>query len=68
MRFHDRLHELRTSRGFSQCYIADYMRVSQVTVSNWERGHKEPSFSTLIDLANLFGVTTDYMLGVSDEK
>lgn len=67
MRFHDRLHELRISRGFSQCYIADYMRVSQVTVSNWERGNKEPSFATLIDLANLFGVTTDYMLGVSDE-
>ena len=43
-----------------------YMQVSQVSISNWERGVKEPSYQALIDLSNLFGKTTDYMLGLKD--
>lgn len=42
------------------------MNVSQVSVSNWERGLKEPDYQTLIDLAKLFNKSTDYMLGVTD--
>ena len=48
-------------------YVAKYMQVSQVSISNWERGLKEPSYQALIDLANLFGKTTDYMLGLEDD-
>lgn len=64
MDFADRLKELRKLKGLSQNYLATYMNVSQVTISNWERGTKEPSFTALIDLANLFGVSCDYLLGV----
>ena len=66
MKFRERLVSLRKNKGYNQNYIAVYMGVSQVSISNWERGLKEPNFQSLIDLANLFGVTCDYLLGVSD--
>lgn len=68
MGFAERLRDMRKLKGFSQNYLAAYMNVSQVTISNWERGTKEPSFAALIDLANLFGVTCDYMLGVTTHE
>ena len=66
MKFAERLRQERTLNGYNQTYIAKYMNVSQVSVSNWERGLKEPDYQTLIDLAKLFNKSTDYMLGVTD--
>ena len=66
MKFAERLKEQRLLNGYNQAYVAKYMQVSQVSISNWERGFKEPSYQALIDLANLFGKTTDYMLGKDD--
>lgn len=68
MKFAERLKEERKRKRYNQTYIAKYMKVSQVSVSNWERGVKEPNFQSLIDLANLFGVSTDYLLGIKDTK
>ena len=59
--------EQRLINGYNQEYLAKYMQVSQVSISNWERGVKEPSYQALIDLSNLFGKTTDYMLGLKDD-
>lgn len=66
MKFAERLRQERILNGYNQAYIAKYMNVSQVSVSNWERGLKEPDYQTLIDLAKLFNKSTDYMLGVTD--
>ena len=66
--FAKRLKYQRLKRGYNQQQIANVMNVSQVSVSNWERGVKEPNFSKLIQLSKLFGQTTDYMLGVSDKE
>ena len=52
MRFCDRLSQLRKEKGYNQTYVANYMGVTQVSVSNWERGFKEPSFKVLIELTN----------------
>ncbi len=68
MKFAERLRQERILNGYNQTYIAKYMNVSQVSVSNWERGLKEPDFQTLIDLAKLFNRSTDYMLGLTDSK
>ncbi|MCI8729102.1 MAG: helix-turn-helix transcriptional regulator [Clostridia bacterium] len=68
MKFAERLKDERKRKRYNQTYIAKYMKVSQVSVSNWERGVKEPNFQALIDLANLFGVSTDYLLGIKDTK
>ncbi len=67
MKFAERLRQERILKGYNQLYIAKYMNVSQVSVSNWERGLKEPDYQTLIDLAKLFNRSTDYMLGVTDK-
>lgn len=66
--FAKRLKYQRLKRGYNQQQIANVMNVSQVSVSNWERGVKEPNFSKLVQLSKLFGQTTDYMLGVSDKE
>ena len=66
MKIAERLRQERILNGYNQTYIAKYMNVSQVSVSNWERGLKEPDYQTLIDLAKLFNKSTDYMLGVTD--
>ncbi len=68
MRFCDRLSQLRKEKGYNQTYVANYMGVTQVSVSNWERGFKEPSFKVLIELTNFYGVSSDYLLGISDER
>jgi len=64
MKFAERLKEQRLINGYNQEYLAKYMQVSQVSISNWERGVKEPSYQALIDLSNLFGKTTGYMFGL----
>ncbi|MDE6189483.1 MAG: helix-turn-helix domain-containing protein [Clostridia bacterium] len=68
MKFAERLKEQRLLNGYNQEYLAKYMQVSQVSISNWERGVKEPSYQSLIDLSNLFGKSTDYMLGMKDDE
>lgn len=65
--FAKRLNNLRKKYKYSQSTIAKYMNVSQVSISYWERGIKEPSFQELIDLSNLFNVSTDYLLGKSNK-
>lgn len=68
MKFCERLTQLRKERGINQQNVADYMGVSQVSISNWERGFKEPNYQALIDLTNFFDVSSDYLLGISDKR
>ena len=59
-----RICELRTALGWSQVELAKRLGVAKQTVSNWENENIQPSIEMLIRLAKLFGVTTDYMLGL----
>ena len=59
----NRLKELRLSAGFSQKELSEKMFVNQTAVSQWERGVTSPSPATLLRLCDLYGVTTDYLLG-----
>ena len=54
---------LRCARGMSQVQLAKALGVSKQCVSNWENDNVLPSIEMLIKLADLFGVTTDYLLG-----
>ena len=57
---------LKTSRkksGKTQKEVADSLGVGQSTYKNYECGLREPNGDTIVALANLFGVTTDYLLG-----
>ena len=57
-----RLRELRNKSGLTQNEIATRLGVSGQTILNWENGIYEPKISQLIQLADLFNVTVDYLV------
>lgn len=61
-----RIKELRKEFGLSQVELAARMEVTKQTISNWENENIQPSIDMLVDLANVFNVTTDYLLGLDD--
>ncbi|CAH2462802.1 MULTISPECIES: helix-turn-helix domain-containing protein [Bacillus] len=61
-----RLKEARKMRKLTQQGLADKVNATKGTISNYENGHSTPSNEMLKDLANILGVTTDYLLGRAD--
>ena len=57
-----RLRELRNKSGLTQNEIATKLGVSGQTILNWENGIYEPKINQLIQLADLFDVTVDYLI------
>jgi len=69
--FHEtRLPErLKMLRGdTSQQSFASIFGVRQTRYSGWETGRNEPPLSVLVALAKHFGVTTDWLLGITDSR
>lgn len=65
--FSKRVRELRIEKGMKQKDLANYLKgFSSHAISEWETRGKEPSFTVLMELALLFGVSTDYLLGLED--
>lgn len=60
------LKELRKQRKMTQAELAKIMNVSQGTIAYWENGDREPSYADLKRLADIFRVSTDYLLGRDD--
>ena len=58
-----RLRELRGS--MSQQDFANKIGVKQTSYSSWERGVKDPAASTIATIASTFGVSSDWLLGLS---
>ncbi|QLL78185.1 helix-turn-helix domain-containing protein [Ligilactobacillus saerimneri] len=63
-----KIRDLRKQRKMSQTELANILHVSQQTVTAWETGKAEPASSAVANLADYFGVTTDYLLGRPEEK
>lgn len=59
-----RICELRTALGWSQVQLASRVGAAKQTVSNWENDNIQPSIEMLVRLSRIFGVTTDYLLGL----
>lgn len=57
-----RLRELRNKSGLTQNEIATKLGVSGQTILNWENGIYEPKINQLIQLADLFNVSVDYLI------
>ena len=66
--FGDRLRKLRTSKGLTQTELSERLRLTNSVISAYEAGVKYPSYETLIKIAALFGVTTDFLLGIDEKK
>ncbi len=62
MKFCDKLVQLRREKGYSQEQLADLLKVSRQSVSKWEAGQSMPELNKLITLADLFGITVDYLV------
>lgn len=60
----DKLKMLRKQNDYSQRQIADIINVSPSIISGYETGERTPSVESLIALANLYRVSTDYLLGI----
>ena len=60
----ERIKKLRISKGYTQQQLAERMNVTKSLISAYETGLKAPSYSNLISIANIFKVSTDYLLGV----
>lgn len=59
---------LRTLRGeASQAEFAAKIGTKQTTYSSWERGIKEPSLEVTAEISRLFGVSVDWLLGLTDD-
>lgn len=57
-----RLRELRTHSGLTQNELASKLNVTGQTILNWENGIYEPKINQLIQLADLFNVSVDYLI------
>ena len=60
----ERIKELRQARGWTQADLARRLSITRNGVNSWEQGLSTPSPASLVDLARLFSVSTDYLLGV----
>lgn len=60
----ERIKELRQARGWTQADLARRLGVTRNGVNSWEQGLSMPSPASLVDLARMFSVSTDYLLGV----
>ena len=64
----ERIRSLRLSKGISQVELAKLLCVSKQSISNWENDNIQPSIEMLIHLADIFNVSTDYLLGREIER
>ena len=62
----DRIKALREARGWTQAELARKMNMTRNGLNSWEQGLSMPSPPSLVDLARLFSVSTDYLLGVEN--
>lgn len=68
-KFSDKLINLRESHDWSKTYVANHIGLKNMqTYANWEYGKSEPDQGMLKELANLFDVSTDYLLGNTNKK
>jgi transcriptional regulator with XRE-family HTH domain len=64
----DRLKLLREQKNLKQQDVADQIRSTQQKISNYENNVVEPDLSTLIQLADFYNVSTDFLLERTDDS
>lgn len=67
--FGERLKKLRTNRHMTQEELGSIFNppLSQSTIGTYENGKRQPTLENLVLISKHFNVTTDYLLGLSDE-
>ena len=62
MEFHEKLQELRKSRGLTQEELSQALYVSRTAISKWESGRGYPSIDSLKEISSFFSVSIDELL------
>ena len=62
----DRIKDLRGLHNLTQSDVAKSLEVTRSSVNAWEMGISTPSTKCIVQLARLFGVSTDYLLGMEN--
>lgn len=65
--FSERLFELRTQRNLSQKQLGEVIGLSHKAISTLESGTRGTTIEKLILLSHFFHVSTDYLLGITDD-
>lgn len=63
----EKLRDLRLEKDLRQKEVAEKINIASNTLSQFESGKANPSYEVLIAFADFFGVSTDYLLGRSDD-
>ena len=64
----EKLRSLRIEKNLTQKQVADRIGLAISAVSSYESGSRYPTYDTLIKLARMFHVSTDYLLGLADKR
>ncbi len=63
-----RLKDLREDRDMTQAQIADILGIKQTVYSRYERGFQNLPLEFLVQLSKFYGISTDYILGLTNNK
>ncbi len=63
-----RIRDLREDNDLTQGQLAEYLRCTQVCYSHYENGKRDIPTDVLISLAKFYNTSTDYILGLTDNK
>ncbi len=61
----ERIKELRETQKMTQMGLAKILGITRASVNAWEMGISVPSTQYLVELANIFHVSTDFLLGIN---
>lgn len=64
----EKLKSLRLEKKLTQKQVADMIGLAISAVSSYESGNRYPSYDVLVQLARIFHVSTDYLLGMTDKR
>lgn len=62
----DRIKSLREKNNLTQTALAKKLSVTRSSVNAWEMGVSVPSTALIVDIARLFHISTDYLLGIEE--
>ena len=65
---YERIRDLRIDRGLTQEAVAKILHVSQNTYSQYEIGISRYPLDAVVKLAEFYGVSMDYLVGLTDEQ
>ena len=64
----ERIRQLREAKNLTQVQLAAKLSVTKQSVSNWENNYIQPSVEMVMAIADVFGVTVDYLLERTDKQ